>query len=117
MFAAILVFLRAFPVAGADETTGSPPLLPVAVGEHVTADLVNLIFLFDRAVSRPPRVTTRDYLERISNPSSPSYRDYLEYRQRKIGRVELVNRLPHVAMLGDSLTQHFYMSALPSALK
>ncbi len=113
-FAAILVLLMAFPVAGADETTGSPPPLPVAVGEHVTADLVNLIFLFDRAVSRPPRVTTRNYLERVSNPSSPCYRDYLEYRQRKIDRVELVNRLPHVAMLGDSLTQHFYMSALPS---
>jgi lysophospholipase L1-like esterase len=111
----VLLFLIASAAIGADETTGSPAPLPVAIGEQATADLVNLIFLFDRAVSKPPRVTTRDYLERISDPSSPLYPDYLQYRQGKIDRIELVNRLPHVAMLGDSLTQHFYMSALPSA--
>lgn len=112
---AVLLFLIVSPAIGTDETTGSSAPLPVAIGKQATADLVNLIFLFDRAVSKPPRVTTRDYLERISNPSSPLYPDYLEYRQGKIDRIGLVNRLPHVAMLGDSLTQHFYMSALPSA--
>ncbi|HME88407.1 MAG TPA: hypothetical protein VKE30_04275 [Chthoniobacterales bacterium] len=103
-FAVIVQFLIIFPAAGVDETTGSPPPLPVAAGEHLTADLVNLIFLFDRAVSKPPRATTQNYLERISEPSSPVYRDYLEYRQHKIDKIELVKRLPHVAMLGDSLT-------------
>jgi len=111
----VLLFLIVSSAICADETTGSLAPLPVAIGEQVTADLVDLLFLFDRAVSKPPRVTTRDYLERISDPSSPLYPDYLQYRQGKIDRTELVNRLPHVAMLGDSLTQHFYMSALPSA--
>ena len=70
--AAIVVFLITLPADGADETTGSPPPLPQAVGENITADLVNLIFLFDRAVSKPPRGTTRNYLERSSQPSSPA---------------------------------------------
>jgi len=113
--AAIVVLLINLAADGADETTGSPPPLPQEVGENITADLVNLIFFFDRAVSKPPRATTQNYLERISEPSSPLYQDYLEYRQHEIDKVELVNRLPHVAMLGDSLTQHFYASALPSA--
>ncbi len=115
LFAATFVLLNAFPAGGTEETTGSPAPLPVAVGEHITANLVNLIFLFDRAVSKPPRVTTRNYLEPVADPSSPLYRDYLLYQQHRIDRTELVNRLPHVTMLGDSLTQHFYVSALPSA--
>jgi lysophospholipase L1-like esterase len=114
-FVAFPGFLTVFPAAAVGETTESPRPLPAAVGEQITADVVNLIFLFDRAVSKPPRVTTRNYIERISDPSSPLYRDYLDYREHKIDRIELVNRLPHVAMLGDSLTQHFYASAMPSA--
>lgn len=111
----VFLFLAVSPTIGADESTGARAPLPVAIGEQATADLVDLIFLFDRAVSKPPRVTTRNYLERISDPASPLYPDYLEYRQGKIDRSGLVDRLPHVAMLGDSLTQHFYMSAMPSA--
>src|SRR5207237_7496715 len=98
-----------------DELTGPPPLLPLAIGEHITADLVNLIFLFDRVASDPPRATTPNYLARISQPSSALNRDYLEYQQGKIDRIELVNRLPHVAMIGDSLTQNFYFSSLASS--
>src|SRR5205085_2100980 len=79
------------------------------------ADVVDLIFLFDRVASDPPRAITPNYLARVSNPSSAFYGDYLEYRQGKIDRIELRNRLPHVAMLGDSLTQNFYFSSLVSS--
>ena len=98
-----------------DELTATPPPLPMAVGKEITANLVNAIFLFDRLASDPPRATTPNYLARVSDPSSPNYRDYLEYEQGKIDRSELEKRLPHVAMLGDSLTQHFYFSSLPSS--
>jgi hypothetical protein len=81
------------------------------MGEQIAADLVDLIFLFDRVASDPPTATTSHYLEWVSQPSSPFYNDYLEYRQGRIGRAELVRRLPHVAMIGDSLTQHFYISS------
>ena len=114
-FAALVVLVSVFTAAKADETTGPPPPLPAQLGENVTADLVNLIFLFDRTLSKPPRAMTRNYLERISKPSSPFYHDFLEYQRHQIDKSELVNRLPHMAMLGDSLTQHFYVSALPVA--
>jgi lysophospholipase L1-like esterase len=98
-----------------DELTGTLPPLPMAVGREITGDLVNAIFLFDRLASEPPRATTPNYLARVSDPSSPLYPDYLEYKQGKINSLELKKRLPHVAMLGDSLTQHFYFSSLPSS--
>src|SRR5437763_14920572 len=114
LFSAIFVYSPAFLGIRADELTGPPPPLPVAIGEHVTADVVDLIFLFDRVASDPPRAITPNYLARVSERSSALNRDYLEYRQGKINRAELENRLPHVAMMGDSLTQHVYFSWLVS---
>ena len=96
---------------GTEEFANPPTPLPVRAGEQIAASLVDLIFLFDRVASDPPRATTPDYLEQISQPSSPFYSDYLEYRRGAISRAELVNRLPHVAMMGDSLTQNFYISS------
>jgi lysophospholipase L1-like esterase len=105
------VFLSAFSANGTEEFANPPTPLPVKAGEQIMANLVDLIFLFDRVASDPPTATTPDYLERISEPSSPFYNDYLEYRRGRISRAELVRRLPHVAMMGDSLTQHFYISS------
>ena len=115
VFAAVFVFSILLPSADADELVGPPPPLPLAIGEHIIADLVDLIFLFDRLAGDPPRAITPNYLARASQPSSALHQDYLEYRQGKIDRIELINRLPHVAMLGDSLTQHFYFSSLVSS--
>src|SRR5262245_8960222 len=98
-----------------DDQTGTPPSPPAAIGTEITADVVNLVFLFDRVASHPPKATTTNYLARVSQPSSPLYPDYVEYRQGNIGRAELENRLPHVAMLGDSLTQNFHFSSLASS--
>jgi len=102
-------------IAKADQSGEEQTPLPGAIGREVTADLVNLIFLVDRVGSKPPKVITRDYLDRVAQPSSLLYRDYVAYREGKIDRAALANRLPHVAMLGDSLTQHFYFSSLPSS--
>ena len=115
LFAAAFLYSAAAPGVRADELAGPPPPLPLTIGEHITADIVNLIFLFDRVASDPPRAITPNYLARVSGPSSALYRDYLEYRQGKIDRFELVNRLPHVAMMGDSLTQNFHFSSLASS--
>jgi lysophospholipase L1-like esterase len=115
LFAATLLCSTTLSDARGDELTGTSPPLPMAVGTEITANLVNVIFLFDRLASDPPRATTVNYLARVSDPSSPLYPDYLEYRRGKINRLELKERLPHVAMLGDSLTQHFYFSSLPSS--
>ena len=109
--AGILVFVTAAPAQGTEEFANPSRPFPVVMGEQIAANLVDLIFLFDRVASDPPTARTPDYLERVSRPSSPFYNDYLEYRQGRISRAELVRRLPHVAMMGDSLTQHFYISS------
>src|SRR5213079_2207176 len=109
--AGVFVFLTAVPAQGTEEFANPPRPFPVKIGEEIAANLVDLIFLFDRVASDPPTATTPDYLESISTPSSPFYKDYLAYRRGRIDRAELVRRLPHVAMMGDSLTQHFYISS------
>src|SRR5881396_3877011 len=115
LLAVFFVFLNPFSAVGTEEFANPPTPLPVKAGEQIAANLVDLIFLFDRVASDPPTARTPDYLKPISTPSSPFYNDYLEYRRGKISRPELVRRLPHVAMMGDSLTQHFYISS-PASL-
>jgi lysophospholipase L1-like esterase len=112
---AFCVFVNPFSAIGTEEFANPPTPLPVKAGEQIAANLVDLIFLFDRVASDPPTATTPNYLERVSQASSPFYNNYLEYRRGRIGRAELMRRLPHVAMMGDSLTQHFYISS-PASL-
>src|SRR6266566_499845 len=109
--AGILVFVTAAPAQGTEEFANPSRPFPVVMGEQIAANLVDLIFLFDRVASDPPTARTPDYLERVSQASSPFYNDYLEYRRGRISRAELLRRLPHVAMMGDSLTQHFHISS------
>ena len=92
----------------------SKPSLPVEIAEDAGFGLVETLFLFDRLFTKSGTVTSPDYLERVSQPSSKFYPDYLEYKQGQIGRPELVRRLPHIAMLGDSLSKNFYISSIPS---
>ena len=57
-----------------------------------------------------------NFLERVAEPESPLHPDYLAYRRSEITRAELINRLPHVAMLGDSVCTGIYISAPWSTL-
>ena len=50
-------------------------------------------------------------MERIAEPTSHFYRDYLAYRDRQISWDRLVARLPHIAMLGDSVCMDIYVSS------
>ena len=52
-----------------------------------------------------------NFLERISKPESRFHSDYLAYRKREITRRELIARLPHVAMVGDSVCMDIYISS------
>jgi len=51
-----------------------------------------------------------NFLERVAEPESPFHRDYLAYRKGEITRAELIARLPHVAMLGDSVCMGIHIS-------
>jgi len=50
-------------------------------------------------------------MERIAEPASRFHSDYLAYRQSDITRAELVARLPHIAMIGDSVCMNIYISS------
>jgi lysophospholipase L1-like esterase len=53
-------------------------------------------------------------LSALANPASPHHADYLEYQQGRLTKAELMDRIPHVVMIGDSLSRNFYVSSLPS---
>ena len=57
-----------------------------------------------------------NFLERIAEPASLFHSDYLAYRRGKISRAELVTRLPHIAMVGDSVCMNIYISSSWSTL-
>ena len=52
-----------------------------------------------------------NYLQRVAAPTSRFYADYLEYKKRQISRGQLIERLPHIAMIGDSLSRNVYVSS------
>jgi lysophospholipase L1-like esterase len=52
-----------------------------------------------------------NFLERIAETASRFHSDYLAYRRGEIARAELVARLPHIAMLGDSVCMNIYISS------
>ena len=52
-----------------------------------------------------------NFLDRVAEPDSPFHLDYLAYRKGEITRAQLIRRLPHVAMLGDSVCMGIYISS------
>jgi lysophospholipase L1-like esterase len=56
-------------------------------------------------------VISSNFLERIADPASRFHPAYLSYRDREITQHEVVARLPHVAMLGDSVCMDIYISS------
>jgi lysophospholipase L1-like esterase len=56
-------------------------------------------------------VISANFLDRIADPTSQFHSDYLAYRNRDITRAELIARLPHIAMLGDSVCTDVYISS------
>jgi len=53
---------------------------------------------------------TEDFLDRISQSTSRFYPDYLAYQRGEITRRELMSRLPHIAMIGDSVCTGIHVS-------
>src|ERR1043166_9159639 len=50
-------------------------------------------------------------LDRIGEPTSALYSDFLAYRNGEITQAELIARLPHVAMVGDSACMGVHISS------
>jgi lysophospholipase L1-like esterase len=62
---------------------------------------------------KPVTAVTANYLERMADPGSRFHRDFLAYQYNEISRDELIARLPHIAMIGDSLSRDAYISSAP----
>jgi lysophospholipase L1-like esterase len=60
---------------------------------------------------KPVTAVTANYLERMADPASRFHVDYVAYRNKQISRARLVRRLPHIAMVGDSLSRDAYISS------
>jgi lysophospholipase L1-like esterase len=55
-------------------------------------------------------------LSEIANPTSSHKVDYQEYQQGRLTKAEPMDRIPHIAIIGDSLSRNFYVSSLPSMI-
>jgi hypothetical protein len=56
-------------------------------------------------------VVSSNFLERLADPASQFHPDYLSYRNGEITKQQLVARLPHITMLGDSSCMGVYISS------
>src|SRR2546428_2530197 len=61
---------------------------------------------------KPAPVITENFLERIAEPTSPFHSDYLAYQKREIRQAQLITRLPHIAMIGDSVCMDVCISSV-----
>jgi len=61
---------------------------------------------------KPVRVVSTNFLERIGEPASRFHSDYLAYRRGEIRQSELIRRLPHVVMVGDSACMGVHISSV-----
>jgi lysophospholipase L1-like esterase len=97
------------------ETAPQPTQKPQnSVGNQIGLDLVNTVLFFDHFFMRSATAVSPDYLQRTAEPTSRLHPDYIKYRNKEISRAELVNRLPHVVMIGDSLSKDAHISSIPS---
>jgi lysophospholipase L1-like esterase len=65
---------------------------------------------------RSATAISADYLKRAAHPKSRFHAHYLAYKKQEITRAQFVARLPHIALLGDSLSRNVYVSSSLSTL-
>jgi lysophospholipase L1-like esterase len=61
---------------------------------------------------KPAPLISANFWQRIADPASRFYPDYLAYRSGEITRAELMTRLPHLAMIGDSVCMDVCISSV-----
>ena len=94
--------------------TSTSSSAPGKISDEIAVDTVDLLFLPDHLFMKSSTAISTDYLKRIADPKSPFHATYVAYEQRKISRRQVIERLPHVAMIGDSLSKNAYVSSIPS---
>lgn len=100
--------------SAATSNASSSPKPRENIGEAAAVAAANMLLLPDHLFMKSATAVSPDYLEQAADARSRFYADYLKYKQKQISRAELVARLPHVGMIGDSLSKDAYVSSIPS---
>jgi lysophospholipase L1-like esterase len=120
---ALLLLASSYSISAAESTAQSTPparqppttsVTPAAIGEQLVFGSVDTLLFFDHFFMRSGTAVSANYLERAADSRSRFHADYLKYTEKEISRAELVARLPHIAMIGDSLSKDAYVSSIPS---
>ena len=116
LVAAAFVFVWSMSdvASAATSKASSSPKPRENIGEAATVAAANMLLLPDHLFMKSATAVSPDYLEQAADARSRFHADYLKYKQKQISRAELVARLPHVAMMGDSLSKDAYVSSIPS---
>lgn len=65
----------------------------------------------------PTTYVRPNVLDRLAwDPASPYHADYVEYKKGQIDEAKLIDRLPHIALVGDSLSRDFYAASVLDSL-
>ena len=117
--AVILFILLIAPVPSRTATapTGENPASPSGsahLAKILAAGAVDTVLFWDHFFTRPSTVVSSNYLSRVDDRKSRYYSLYANYKQGRISREQLVASLPHVVLIGDSLSKNFYISSVPS---
>jgi GDSL-like lipase/acylhydrolase family protein len=103
--------------AGSAASTPESPSLPskaMHLARQLALGAVDTLFLFDHLFTQPSTVVSANYLSRVADPQSRFHTMYLNYKQGRTSQAELVACLPHVALIGDSLSRNMSISSVPS---
>src|SRR5437868_12008986 len=97
------------PLSAAEPLSPSPesPLRvskPERFAKKLAVAAVDVILFWDHLFRKSSTVVSPNYLDRVANPKSPFHALYLNYKQGRIDKTGLVASLPHVALIGDSLS-------------
>jgi lysophospholipase L1-like esterase len=102
------------PASAPNPTVVSSQPWPAKLSETAAVGAVDTLLLPDHLFMKSATATSRDYLERMAKPNSRFHRDYLAFKKGQINRSQLIDRVPHVAMIGDSLSKNAHISSVPS---
>ena len=112
-----LVFTSAqLSFAATTPLPSSAPSKTAVFEKRLALGTVDTLFFFDHFFTKRASVVSPNYLHRLAEADSPLHEKYVAYRDRKISRAELMSSLPHIAVLGDSLTKNIYVSPSLSLL-
>ena len=117
-FVRVLLFIAAasYTLAATTPLPSSAPSKTAVFEKRLALGTLDTLFFFDHFFTRRASVVSPNYLHRLAESGSPFHEQYVAYRNGKISKTELIDSLPHIAVLGDSLTKNLYVSPSLSLL-